>query len=397
VQAPTTVLAGGTVVTPHGPLRPGWVALRDGVIVALGGGRFPAGADAVAGPAAAGPVAVADLAGRWVLPGLIDLHNHGGGGGSFDVADPDAALAAVASHRRSGTTGLLASVVTAPAERMVAATATLADLAATATIAGIHLEGPFLAVGRCGAQDPDAIVDPDPGLLHRLLDAGRGHVRVVTVAPERPGALTLVRMLVDAGVVAAIGHSDAGYADAAAAIDAGATLATHLYNGMRPATHRDPGIVGACLDRREVHCELIADGHHLDPVTLRLAVRALPGRALLVSDATSATGRPDGVYRLGAREVVVEGGRAVLRGTDRLAGSVASLSSGLRHAVGVAGVDITEAVCAAATRPADLLGLGGGRITVGAPADLLILDEGLEPVAVYADGRPVERADPPPA
>jgi N-acetylglucosamine-6-phosphate deacetylase len=213
---------------------------------------------------------------------------------------------------------------------------------------------------------------------------------MVTVAPELPGARELVRAARAAGAVVAIGHSDAGYAEALAAVDAGATAATHLFNGMRPLHHRDPGVVGAALDAG-LFCELVLDGHHLDPAVVRLVFRLLPDRAVLVTDAIAAAGLPDGDTTLGGRAVRVTGGVARLADSGALAGSTLTMAGAFRRGVVEAGLDVVAVAAAAATNPARLLGLGDrlGEIRAGLAADLVVLDEAFEVQGVWAAGRPV--------
>ncbi len=259
------VLTGGRIVTPDGVLSPGWIRLAGDLIDAVGPGDAPGGADA-------------DLRGRWVLPGFVDLHVHGGGGASFTDGTAAAARQAAAFHRGRGTTTMLASLVTAPLEELESRSALLAGLAAEDLIAGLHLEGPFLSRVQCGAQDPRYLMDPDPSVFERLHAAARGQLRILTLAPELPGATEVIQAAVRAGVTVAVGHTDATAEATLAAIDAGATHATHLFNAMRRPHHREPGPAVALLDRNQVTCEVIADGVHLHDLTVRHAARAA-GRA----------------------------------------------------------------------------------------------------------------------
>jgi N-acetylglucosamine-6-phosphate deacetylase len=387
------LLANGRVVTPAGILDPGWVLVADARIAAVGQGAPPTPAGA--GPRLAVPDPAGrteDLDGRWVVPGFVDLHVHGGGGASAS-SDPEEILGAAAFHRRHGTTRTLVSLVTGALDSLRAQAAAVADLveagpAGTAHVVGSHLEGPFISPRRRGAHDPDYLLAPDPDVLADLLDAGRGTVRMVTLAPELPGALDLVRQVVDAGAIAAIGHTDATYAQAAAAVDAGATVATHLFNAMSGLHHRDPGAAAAALDRPEVVCELINDGVHLHDATVRLGFTAAgPGRVALVTDATVAAGMPDGRYQLGSMLVEVAGGEAHVADGGAIAGSTATMDAVVRRTV-AAGVPLPVAVEAAATTPARTLGLAGrtGFIAPGVDADLVILDEDLTVTAVMALG-----------
>lgn len=374
--------ANARVVTETDVLDVGWLSVEGPVITGLGSGRAPA--------------AAVDLGGRWLLPGFVDVHVHGGGGCSMLAGEHDAVARAVAFHQRHGTTTTLASLVTAPVEELLLAIGRLADLVAdggglAGQLVGIHLEGPFLSTARCGAQDPRHMIDPEPAVTRALLDAGRGHVRMVTVAPERSGALDLVATLAAAGVLAAIGHTDADHQQVAAAIDAGASVATHLGNGMRPFHHREPGPIGTCLADPRVACELIVDGHHLHPAMVRMAAAAKGADGVvLITDATAAAGVGDGDHRLGHLDIEVRGGVARLAGQDTLAGSTLSMDVAVRNAV-AAGLSVADASRAASFVPARLLGLDDrtGSIAQGKTADLVVLDDGLSVHAVIARGTTV--------
>lgn len=335
-----------------------------------------------------------------IVPGFVDIHVHGGGGHSMTLGEPDAVAAAAAFHLGHGTTTIMASTVTAPLDELVATCTRIATLIdergddpePAARLAGIHLEGPFLATGRCGAQNPAHMIDPTPDAVEALIAAGGRHLRMVTIAPERPGAMDAIRRFVDAGVLVAVGHTDADLAQARAAIDAGATVATHLANAMPPLLHRAPGPIGACLTDARVTCELIVDNLHLDPTMVMLAHAAKGATGLsLITDAISAAGVGDGDYVLGELAVRVSGGAARLVDADgghgSLAGSTLTMDAALRNAV-AAGVPLTDAVMAASTNPARLLGLGDvtGSIAAGCRADLVVLDRELTVRAVLAGG-----------
>jgi N-acetylglucosamine-6-phosphate deacetylase len=382
------LLAGGRVVTPGGMLSPGWIRLDGSVIDAVGSGGVP-------------DQPTVDLRGQWVLPGFVDLHVHGGGGASFTEGTGDEARQAAAFHRGHGTTTMLASLVTAPLAELEARAALLAGLADDGLIAGLHLEGPFLSPVRRGAQDPRHMLAPDVAVFERLRAAARGHLRIITLAPELPGAMDLIKAARQAGVTVAVGHTDATADVTLAAIDAGATHATHLFNGMRPFHHREPGAVGALLDRDEVTCEIIADGVHLHDIAIRLAARAAgPGRLVLVSDAMAAAGMPDGRYQLGSKRVTVTGGVARLQEDPSdpsrsdaaaregaIAGSTATLADVVRHAI-AAGLPVLDVASAASTTPARVLGLGDrtGALRPGLAADLVVCDDDFRPRAVMRQG-----------
>jgi N-acetylglucosamine-6-phosphate deacetylase len=373
------VIVAGRIVTADAVVT-GWVETAGDRITGVGGGSPPAGA----------------VAGRsWtIVPGFIDVHVHGGGGHTFTTGEPDAIAAAAAFHLTRGTTTTLLSLVTAPMDQLETCARRIAEFVGDAEprlrrrLAGIHAEGPFLSTLRCGAQDPEAMSDPEPELVDRLVAAGGGLLRMITLAPERRGAVDAVRRLVDAGVLVAIGHSDATFEQAAAAIDAGARVATHLGNAMSPLHHRDPGMVGACLTAGEITCELIVDGHHLHPSFVRLAAASKGADGfVLITDAIAAAGVGDGRYRLGRFDVDVRDGMATLADGGSLAGSTLTMDAAWRNAV-AAGVDAVAASRAASLNPARLLGIDGyvGSIETGKRADLVVLDEANEVVAVIAAG-----------
>lgn len=371
------------VWTGRGPIGPGWLEVREGRITATGRGSPPHAVDL-------------DLTGRLVVPGFVDIHNHGGDGAAFQEGEARAVATAAALHRRHGTTTVLASLVSAPLEELAAAVHALAPLVAAGTVAGVHLEGPFLSVLRCGAHEPEHLRPPRPEDLDRLLTAGPGVVRMMTVAPELPGGMAAVRRLVAEGIVAAVGHTDASYETVAAAIDAGASVATHLGNAMRPIHHRDPGPVVACLADSRVAVELIADGIHLhDAVLHHFAAVAGPRRTALVTDATPAAGLGDGDYQLGAGRIVVRGGEARRAGgpldAGPLAGSILTLDLALARAVG-AGVPLLAALAAVTTTPAAAIGFAAraGTLGAGRRADLVVLDDDLRVRGVLSAGEWVD-------
>jgi len=378
IGSQTQLLAGGRVVTPEGILADAWVQILGERIVSVTAER--PGVDAP----------VTDLEGAWLLPGYVDIHMHGGGGHS--VADSPADMeAAVAFHRHHGTTATLVSLMTRPVDELVEQLGWAAELTrrgptARAHVLGTHVEGPFLSERRCGAQDGSHMIDPDPVALERMLTAGQGTVRMMTLAPELDGALELIRVLRERDVIAAMGHSDATYEQAVAAVAAGANHATHLFNAMPPLHHRAPGLAGAALDLG-ITCELINDGHHLHPAVIRL-VCELIACPVLVTDAIDATGVGDGTFLLGGQEVYVHDGQTRLAGDGALAGSTLTMDQALRRSVKDCGVRIELAAAAAATNPAKVLGLGDelGSIAPGLRADLVVLDDDLQVTDVIAGG-----------
>jgi N-acetylglucosamine-6-phosphate deacetylase len=369
-----SVITGARVVTPGGVLDTGWVEVVDGRVGSVGTGPAPGGAP------------VEEVSG-WLLPGFVDLHVHGGGGHDFTASAEDIA-AGVAFHRGHGTTRTLVSLMAAPIDVLGAQLGWVAGLTASGLVAGAHLEGPFLAAARCGAQNPAHLLAPEPAMLRKLLDAGQGAVRTITIAPEVPGALALIEQTVGAGVVAAIGHTNASYEQARAGFAAGATLATHLFNAMGSFHQRAPGPAIAALDAG-ADVEIINDGTHVHDALVRHAARVAPDRVAFITDAISATGVGDGHYTLGDRAVLVDGGRAHLAGSDRLAGSTLTMDEAVRRAVHDVGLPIERAAAAAATNPARVLGLADrcGAIAPGLDADLVLLDDGLRVRRVMVRGR----------
>jgi N-acetylglucosamine-6-phosphate deacetylase len=355
-----TVLSADKVITPGGVLRPGWVSVEDGRIAAVGEGAIES-----------------DTHGHMIVPGFVDIHCHGGGGASFDSADPDECARAAAFHRERGTTTLVASLVTAAPADLERRASVLADLADDGLVAGVHYEGPFLSPARKGAHDPTLLREPDPATVGRLLKVP--HVRMVTLAPELHGGLDALRQVRDAGALPAVGHTDATYEVARDATCAGARVATHLFNGMRPLHHRQPGPILALLEAPDVVVEIIGDGVHLHPaIVAHVARTAGAGRTALITDAMAAAGMADGAYDLGGLEVEVERGVARLAGGGSIAGGTSTAATVFRRAVLDSGLTPADAVRLASTTPAALLGLTDrGAVSVGLRADLLVLDEDL--------------------
>ena len=343
-----------------------------------------------------------------ILPGLVDLHCHGGGGASFpDSEGAEEMLAAVLEHRRHGTTSLVASLVTADAATLREKVAQLTGLHRDGEIAAIHLEGPFLSEARRGAQNPAHLTDGDPALVRELAEIAGGALATMTVAPEAAGADEVIDALAGSGAVPSLGHTDGGSAEMTRAVDRSIAAlrrrrgrsplptATHLFNGMRPIHHRDPGPALAALDaasRGEMVVEVIADGVHLDARTVaHVFALAAEDHVVLVTDAMAAAGMADGRYRLGALDVTVEAGVATLTEGGAIAGGTAHLVEVLRLAVLEAGVELVAAVRAASTVPARVLGLEDeiGSLAAGRRADVLMVDRALRPVTVLRGGREV--------
>jgi N-acetylglucosamine-6-phosphate deacetylase len=368
-----TILGGARVVTPAGVLESAWIEIIDEQIVRVGSATPPSEA--------------LDLGGGWLLPGFIDLHVHGGGGHDF-TASPEDMAAGVAFHRRHGTTNTLVSLMAGPVDAMCEQLDWVVALAASRDVLGAHLEGPFLSSDRCGAQNHRHLLTPDPLVLTKLLSAGQDSVRTVTIAPELPGALDLIEDIASAGAIAAVGHTDATYEQAAAGFAAGARLATHLFNAMGSMSQRAPGPAVAALDAG-AYVEVINDGVHVHEALTRLAFASAPDRVSLITDAISATGVGDGHYTLGDQDVMVSGGQARLAATSRLAGSTLTMDEAVRRAVRTVGLTIEQASAAASAAPARLLGIDNrcGSIAPGLDADLVLLDDDLSVQRVMVRGR----------
>ena len=381
------LITADTLITGRELLRPAWLEVSRGTVHAIGSGAPPRPADRSLGPVT-------------VVPGFVDTHVHGGGGASFSAASPADTATAAGLHLRHGTTTLVASLLTAGPADVIRQVGELAGDVRRGVIAGIHVEGPWLSAERCGAHEPSLMRDPDPGELDRILSAGGGAIRMVTLAPERAGALAAIRRIVDAGAVAAVGHTDATYEQTRAAVAAGATVGTHLFNAMRPIHHREPGPVIALLEDSRVTVELITDGVHVDGAVYRHVCRSVgPDRVSLVTDAMAAAGTDgisiDGGYRVGPLAVDVVGGIAHVAGTETIAGSTATMDRQFRFAVAHSGLPRDEALMAAARQasinPARALGLPCTGLVPGATADLVVLDADLQVAGVLRQGSWVNR------
>ncbi|MDO0927142.1 N-acetylglucosamine-6-phosphate deacetylase [Streptomyces sp. TG1A-8] len=366
------MLTGARVVLPTGTVQDGRVIVE--------GARIAATAPENA--------RVTDVSGHWLIPGFVDIHNHGGGGASFSGTADDV-LTALRTHRLHGTTTLVASTVTDEMDLLVRQAGLLSELAEQGDIAGIHFEGPFISPCRKGAHSEALLRDPDPAEVRKLIDAARGRAKMVTLATELPGGIDSVRLLAEHGVIAAVGHTDAGYEQTVEAIDAGATVATHLFNAMPALGHRSPGPVAALLEDERVTVELINDGTHLHPAALQLAFHhAGPSRVAFITDAMDAAGSGDGRYMLGPLEVEVSEGVARLVDGGSIAGSTLTLDRAFKRAVTVDGLPVEHAVAALCANPARLLGLADrvGSLEPGRDADLLLLDDAFDLKGVMRRG-----------
>ncbi|MFD3836896.1 N-acetylglucosamine-6-phosphate deacetylase [Streptomyces sp. NPDC058642] len=355
------VLSGATVVLPTGTVKDGRVIV-DGTRIA---GSAPDNAQVI------------DVTGYTLVPGFVDIHNHGGGGASFTSGTADDVVRGIHTHRLHGTTTLVASTVTGDMDFLAQRAGLLSELAEQGDIAGIHFEGPFISPCRKGAHSEELLRDPDPAEVRKLIDAARGKARMVTLATELPGGIDSVRLLAEHGVIAAIGHTDATYEQTVEAIDAGATVATHLFNAMPTLGHRTPGPIAALLEDERITVELINDGTHLHPAALQLAFHhAGADRVAFITDAMDAAGFGDGRYMLGPLEVEVSEGVARLVEGGSIAGSTLTQDRAFQRAVTVDRLSVEDTVAALSANPARLLGMYDsiGSLEPGKYADLVLLD-----------------------
>jgi len=382
----TTLLHVGNAITPKGEISGAGILIRDGGIEAIG-----PRADLTL-PSGAQEVRAEDCI---AIPGFIDVHIHGAGGRDVMEGSADALGAVTAKLAQFGTTSLLATTVTADADDTCRAVEGISSYIATqhetnkprAEILGIHFEGPFLSKERRGVHPTEFLQLPSAEFLQRLIHASSGNARIITIAPELLGAMPCIDAARSLGMVVSIGHTDATYEQSRAAVAHGAHHATHVYNAMRPFTHRDPGVIGAVLTTPEVTAELIADGIHVDEIAMKVLLQAKGASGVvLISDGLSATGMPDGKYMLGSMEVTVSGG--VCRNAEgKLAGSTLTLDRALRNVVKL-GVPLAGAVQMLTLNPATLLGIEfkKGALRTGADADIVLLNDSLEIAQVWARG-----------
>jgi N-acetylglucosamine-6-phosphate deacetylase len=356
--------------------QPGWLATSGERVLASGAGPPP------------GPVE-RDFPDCTVVPGFIDMHVHGGGGASYTDSDgtaTDAIAEAAGFHLRHGTTTTLASLVTASPSDLIAGVRALAAASRRGTVAGIHLEGPWLSRARCGAHDPSLVRHPHLAEIDAVLAAGDGAIRMVTLAPELAGSDAAIQRFLDAGVVVAVGHTDATYEQTRQAVAAGATVGTHLFNAMPPLHHREPGPALALLQDPTVTVELIADGVHVHPAVVAAVIRAVgPERVALVTDAIAAAGCADGAFQLGAVPIDVVSGVARVQGTSTIAGGTATMDRLFRSVA--AAVGLAAAVQVTSATPARALGLQRvGSLREGYDANLVVLGRDLQVTAVMVRG-----------
>lgn len=377
-------IRGARKVDARGVQEHFWVTAADGVITATGTDEeaFEHACRSIAVDPADG-TAIVDAGGRVLTPGYVDIHAHGSWERSFDDG-PEGIDIARAGHAVHGTTRQVLSLITNPIDVMCENLRNVrAAMERRPDVLGSHLEGPFLALARKGAHDPECLRDPVPELVERLLDAAGGTLRQITIAPELPHGIGAIRRFAEAGVVPAVGHCDADYATARRGFDAGAGIMTHMFNAMNGLHHREPGPIPAAVEDPRVTIEIINDGFHVQDPMVRLGMRFAPHRTAFVTDAMAATDCPDGAYKLGALDVNVVDGHARLVSNGAIAGSTLLLEVAVRRAVTELGVSPVDAVEAATLTPARTFGFDRPNAVTGAPlglvapgyaADLLLTD-----------------------
>jgi N-acetylglucosamine-6-phosphate deacetylase len=307
-----------------------------------------------------------------LIPGFVDTHCHGGGGFSFSSDSESEVEHVIETHRTHGTTTQFASLVSEPLDILETQITRLREFVMAGKIAGIHLEGPYLSPQKCGAHDPLLLRNPVLSEISALIAVGQGTIAMMTIAPELPGAIKAIELLVNSGVVAALGHSNANYEVAQAAIAAGATVITHFYNALPPLDHREPTITSAALLSDALNLELILDGHHVNAPAVDILLRSAPQRIMLVTDAMSAAGSTDGEYRIGELPVIVKDGQARLISNNSLAGSTLTMDLAFNRLMGAHRYSLADASFATSTLPALVHGLSEvGEIAVGRKANFV--------------------------
>jgi len=382
-----TCITAAQLLSPTEVIESPIVVIEDGTIQGLGSREsleIPAGAEHL------------DFPNLVVAPGFVDIHVHGGAGHDVMQDDPSGRVAFEKAMARYGVTSYLPTTVTASMDRILGAVDRLGNIIFAEEVEhahigarplGIHLEGPFISPAKRGVHPPEFLVAPTVDLFERIFDASGGTLKMMTIAPELPGAPEVIRHARERDVYTSIGHSDATFEEAVKGIAAGAVNATHTFNAMRALDHREPGILGAVLSDNSVMADIIADGVHVAPAIVEVFLKAKgTERAILITDAISATGMPDGTYQLGPFQVQVRGDRAEFQG--RLAGSVLTLDRAVRNVMKFANWSLQRTVILATRNPAQLVGADGkGELAIGNDADLVLLTEKGEIAHTMVGGR----------
>jgi N-acetylglucosamine-6-phosphate deacetylase len=393
LSQPDVFIYNAAIITPQITLQKGWIHLVNGLIHAIGTEQEY---DIYLSKLEADTKKI-DAHGSWVLPGFIDMHVHGGYGHDFMDADAEGLDAITRFHGMNGTTTMLATTVTAAKEELDHVLQRIGSyrnqIMPYAQLLGVHLEGPFINANWCGAQNPAFIVPPHPDWLSDWTQRFPGLIRMQTLAPETAGALEYIEALVEHGIIAALGHTDANYEQVNTAIEHGLSQAVHTYNAMRGLHHREPGAVGAIMSNPAILGEVIADGHHVHPTAIRLLVQAKgPEGVLLITDAMSAAGLGNGEYELGGLAVIVRDGVARLKEGNSLAGSTLTMIDAFRFVVQQVGVSVEDASLMASCNQARQLGIDQitGSLQPGLQADVLLVNSELELERVWIGGRSIQ-------
>jgi N-acetylglucosamine-6-phosphate deacetylase len=317
-----------------------------------------------------------------LIPGFIDIHCHGGGGQYFSATSPDLISTAINAHKKTGTTSMVASLVSESIDDLKAQIQRLVPFYTRGEIIGIHLEGPYLSHARCGAHEPSLLIDPTVPQLQELIKLGQGAIKMITIAPELHGAQEAITYLASVGVLAAIGHTEGNFQDASAATSNGASVVTHFLNAMNKE-NTSGSIANFVINDPRLTVELIVDGHHLSFEKVRELFAAMGSRIIMVSDAMAAAGNGDGMYPIGALAVEVKDGVARLTSNQKLAGSTLTISQAFKNLISQCGVSIEQAVHATSVQPAKALGLKDrGSIAVGMRADVLSYNRSTQSITV---------------
>jgi len=376
-DSPRILFRGARKLDANGETLDFWMLVQGDSIMATGSGPQHPRADQTI-----------DVAGRWLVPGFIDLHTHGGGGHSHEETVDDIEVA-LATHRAHGTTRSVLSLVANPMNQLIESLGVIADLAhRDPLVLGSHLEGPFLSRDKHGAHNPTYLREPFTYDVEELIGAARGTMRHITLAPELPNALEAIDVLVENEIAVSIGHTEATFEQTQDAFDRGARILTHVFNAMPGIHHRAPGPVVAAFDDDRVTIELVLDGVHVHPAVAQMTFASAPGRIALITDAMAAAGSTDGDYRLGSLNVSVREGLALLSGTTTIAGSTLTQDVALRCAIDRTGIPAQDAITALTLTPARALGLEHrhGLLSPGFVADAVLLDHDWRVESVWAAG-----------
>jgi len=385
-----TIISNGTIITPF--------QLLEGRVIFIQSGRITAIKERKVMDIPAG-VEVIDAGNGFVVPGFIDIHVHGGGGSDVMDGKYEAVKQIATTHSRFGTTAFLPTTMTMSKDKIIGSLKSIHEAfikgTGAAEILGVHLEGPYISSEKKGAQKEKDIKKASIEEFLEFNQASGNLIRIVTIAPEKPGAIDLIRWLHKKGIIASVGHSNATYKQVQEGIKAGLTHVTHTFNAMRGFNHREPGVVGAALSSPKLILEMIADGIHLHPVAMKILIKIKEiGKIVLITDAMRAASKPEGTYNLGGQEVTVVRGQARLK-DGTLAGSVLTMDKAVCNMVDKVGVSLTEAIQMATANPARCLGVESkkGSLEPGKDADIVILNKKLKVELTMVKGKIVYKRE----